>query len=122
MTRRYNKIKNKNEEYKKHFQNTLTIRLSAQQETIRNYHNQLTQIKQKYDILYSEYLEKNNIIKDWETKYHRLANDFEQFMNNNQNNNNQMSNQTPSNIVKKLKNLKLKLNQKEESLNILSQI
>eukprot|EP01084_Bolivina_argentea_P108040 193103_1 len=80
MTKRYNKLKNKNEEYKKHFENTLSIRLSAQQQTIHNYHSQLTQIKEKYDILYAEYLDKNNIIKHWEDKYHRLANDLDQFM------------------------------------------
>ena len=127
MTRRYNKIKNKNEEYKKHFQNTLTIRLSAQQATISNYHNQLTQIKEKYDILYNEYLDKNNIIKDWEAKYHRLANDFDEFVNNNgsstnNNGSSQGNNIKPSTLVKQCKVLKNKLNERDENLNYLAQI
>jgi len=87
MTKRYNKMKQKNEEYKKHFQNTLTTRISAQQDTIRNYHNQLTQIKEKYDILYNEYLDKNAIIKDWESKYRQLAAEFDEYAKQNPNHN-----------------------------------
>merc|ERR1712228_401184 len=121
MTRRYNKIKNKNEEYKKHFEHTLTVRLSAQSDTIRNYHHQLTQIKEKYDILYSEYLEKNNIIKEWEGKYHRLALDFDEFMNENSNNLNTKQ-PKPSILIQKCKNLKHSNLKKDESLNFLAQI
>merc|ERR1712223_843307 len=113
MTRRCNKIKGKNEEYKKHFEHTLTVRLSAQRDQIQNYHHQLTQIKEKYDILYGEYLEKNNIIKEWESKYHRLALDFDEFMNANAGNAKQPS---PSVLVQKMKNLKIANIKKDEHL------
>eukprot|EP01083_Nonionella_stella_P067162 177428_1 len=121
MTKRYNKLKSKNEEYKKHFQNTLTIRLSAQQQTITNYHAQLTQIKDKYDILYSEYLDKNNIIKDWEAKYHRLAADFDEFMQGQQDAGNGDTG-TPSQLVAHTKQLKRIIIEKDQSLGFLSQI
>merc|ERR1719203_2735568 len=121
MTRRYNKIKSKNEEYKKHFEHTLNHRLSSQTETIRNYHHQLTQIKEKYDILYGEYLEKNNIIKEWEAKYHRLALDFDEFMNGNANANN-VKHPKPSILIQKCKNLKVANIKKDESLHFLAQI
>ena len=80
MTRRYNKMRSKNEEYRKHFESTLNVQMAKQQDTIRNYHHQLTSIKEKYDILYAQYLEKGQVIASWQSKYDRLTRDFDQFI------------------------------------------
>ena len=53
------KLKQESIDYKQQAKNTI----SAQQDTIKNYHNQLTQSKEKYDILYNDNLDKNNIIQ-----------------------------------------------------------
>ena len=57
--------------------------MAKQQDTIRNYYHQLVAIKEKYDILYTQYLEKNAVVKEWRTKYNRLALDFDEFVNGN---------------------------------------
>jgi len=81
MSRRYQKLRAKNDEYKKHLQSTLSARWQSQQDTISQYHRQLTNIKAKYDILYAQYLEKNQLIAAWKHKHDRLAMDFDEFAN-----------------------------------------
>ena len=120
MTRRYNKMRSKNEEYKRHLDTTLSVQMAKQQDTIRNYHHQLVAIKEKYDILYTQYLEKNEVIKEWRTKYNRLTLDFDQFVNGNSDENpNGVINGDrvrPSDLFGRCKLLERRAAEKEERL------
>jgi len=131
MTRRYNKMKSKNEEYKKHFEKTLSVQLSKQQDTIRNYHHQLTGIKEKYDILYAQYMEKSKSLKDWqskhdrlftkhqrlETQHQRLSLDFDQFVDDDPNGSRSPSQRMrPSELVQRCKLMERRATAKEERL------
>jgi len=121
MTRRYNKMRHKNEEYRKHLDSTLNVQMAKQQETIRNYHHQLVTMKEKYDIVFAQYLEKTEVIKDWKTKYQRLTLDFDQFINGDANPNGNGLNLngirvTPTQLMQRCKSLERTAASKEERL------
>jgi len=103
MSRRYQKLRAKNDEYKKHLQNTLSARWQSQQDTIAQYHRQLSSIKAKYDILYAQYLEKNQLIAAWKHKHDRLAMDFDEFANDASASGAPSSRLSPSQLVRQCK-------------------